>query len=300
MIYYVFRILARVIPGAARRQRFIGWARARFSVQAMIDTAVAENLAAVESAIYYEMHLFEYPTFMTMDEAMDALIGGASIVRFGDGELMTMDGRFDVFQTPGAELSRRLSEVLSSDEPGLLVGVSFIAYDSRGDFTDAQKDFYAREAPWMRSILSRYLRVGKVYAPAEVTLAHTMFRPSFDRDAYFRRFRRIWEGANVVLIHGDGIFNGFTHDIFDNAASVHHILAPKQDAFDHYDDILNQALQAPKDSIMIAILGPTATVLAYDLHRAGYQALDLGHIAKSYEWWHNGRTGDEAEFFHAD
>ncbi|WP_243062726.1 GT-D fold domain-containing glycosyltransferase [Humibacter sp. RRB41] len=265
----------------------------------MIDTSLSERLAPVERAIY-RTQLCESPTIMAVDQTLDALIEGKSIARFGDGELMTMDGRFDAFQTPGPELSRRLSEVLSSDEPGLLVGIPFFTYDLSPDLSNAMKGYYIDEAPWIRAALSRYQRAGMMYGASEVTQAHNMYRPSFDRDAYFRRFRRIWEGANVVLIHGDGIFNGFTHDIFDNAASVHHILAPKQDAFDHYDDILNQALQAPKDSIMIAILGPTATVLAYDLHRAGYQALDLGHIAKSYEWWHNGRTGDEAEFFHAD
>ena len=149
----------------------------------------------------------------------------------------------------------------------------------------------------MHDVASRHLRSGKVYAATEVSMTHTIYRESYNRRSYFDRVRRIWEGASVVLIHGDGIFDGFTHDIFDNAASVEHILAPKQDAFDHYDDILQQALQAPQDSLIIAILGPTATVLAYDLHRAGYRALDLGHIAKSYDWWLNDRAIDETMFF---
>lgn len=32
-------------------------------------------------------------------------------------------------------------------------------------------------------------------------------------------------------------------------------------------------------------MGPTATVLAYDLHLLGYQALDIGHIDIEYEWF---------------
>lgn len=32
-------------------------------------------------------------------------------------------------------------------------------------------------------------------------------------------------------------------------------------------------------------LGPTATVLAYDLAKAGVQALDVGHINIEYEWF---------------
>ena len=34
----------------------------------------------------------------------------------------------------------------------------------------------------------------------------------------------------------------------------------------------------------IIALGPTATILAYDLANAGYRALDLGHIDIEYEW----------------
>ncbi len=260
----------------------------------MIDTALADNLAKVDQLVYYHARLFESPTVMTVDETLDALIDGTSIARFGDGELLSIDQKHNAFQRPDVVLARRLAEVLSSDEPGLLIGVFYHNYRLSNDLNEYERSFYIRDAVRMHAVESRYLRSNKTYAATEVSLANQIYE-SFDRDAYFRRFRRIWEGANVVLIHGDGIFNGFTHDIFDNAASVHHILAPKQDAFDHYDDILNQALQAPKDSIMIAILGPTATVLAYDLHRAGYQALDLGHIAKSYEWWHNGKTTHEQE-----
>ena len=32
-------------------------------------------------------------------------------------------------------------------------------------------------------------------------------------------------------------------------------------------------------------LGPTATVLAYDLAKEGYQAIDIGHIDIEYEWY---------------
>lgn len=31
--------------------------------------------------------------------------------------------------------------------------------------------------------------------------------------------------------------------------------------------------------------GPTATVLAYDLAKLGYQAIDLGHLDVEYEWY---------------
>ena len=35
----------------------------------------------------------------------------------------------------------------------------------------------------------------------------------------------------------------------------------------------------------MAALGPTATVLAYDLCSARYQALDIGHLDVEYDWF---------------
>lgn len=37
----------------------------------------------------------------------------------------------------------------------------------------------------------------------------------------------------------------------------------------------------------------TATVLAYDLHKLGYQAIDLGHIDLEYEWFKMGASKKE-------
>ena len=75
----------------------------------------------------------------------------------------------------------------------------------------------------------------------------------------------------------------FEYDVFDNAKSVTHQIAPSRDAFDEYDKILAEALKVDRNKMIIIILGPTATVLAYDLGLNGYQALDLRHIAKDYD-----------------
>ena len=43
--------------------------------------------------------------------------------------------------------------------------------------------------------------------------------------------------------------------------------------------------QEPKDTLILFALGPTATVLAFDLAKEGYQALDMGHFDIEYEWY---------------
>lgn len=40
----------------------------------------------------------------------------------------------------------------------------------------------------------------------------------------------------------------------------------------------------PVDKTILIALGPTASVLAYDLALMGYHAIDIGHVDLSYEW----------------
>jgi glycosyltransferase family protein len=78
---------------------------------------------------------------------------------------------------------------------------------------------------------------------------------------------------------------GVGNECFNNVKSIQRILCPAESAFNHYDDIFAEATKLPKDKLLILALGPTASCLADDLTRAGYQALDLGHIDVEYEWW---------------
>ena len=40
-----------------------------------------------------------------------------------------------------------------------------------------------------------------------------------------------------------------------------------------------------KNKLILIALGPTATILAYDLYKLGYLAIDIGHIDIEYEWF---------------
>lgn len=79
---------------------------------------------------------------------------------------------------------------------------------------------------------------------------------------------------------------GVGNDLFDNVKRINRILCPAVNAFSHYHEIRRMALEKiPKDDLVLIALGPTATVLAYDLFLAGYQAVDIGHADISYEWF---------------
>ena len=85
-------------------------------------------------------------------------------------------------------------------------------------------------------------------------------------------------GYSVYLVEGEYTRSGIGNDLYKNAASVYRIICPATDAYEKYNEILQTAcslIPHRDDVVVLCLLGPTATVLAYDLHKAGYWALDM-------------------------
>ena len=102
---------------------------------------------------------------------------------------------------------------------------------------------------------------------------------------YVKKMKKIWDKKDVVIIEGEQSRLGIGNDLFDNMKSIQRIICPSENAFEIYDKIYNEALKIDKNKLVLLALGPTATVLAYDLFKAGYQAIDIGHVDIEYEWF---------------
>jgi len=87
-----------------------------------------------------------------------------------------------------------------------------------------------------------------------------------------------------LIVEGEFSRLGVGNNLFDNAASIERIICPAEHAFRIYSVILETIKKLGKDKLIIIALGPTATILAYDLAREDYWALDLGHIDIEYMW----------------
>ena len=79
--------------------------------------------------------------------------------------------------------------------------------------------------------------------------------------------------------------NKVINDLLNNANSIKRILVPAEEAYNKYDKIYKEAIKMDKKNLILIAAGPTATVLAYDLSKLGYQAVDIGHIDIEYEWF---------------
>lgn len=231
---------------------------------------------------------YEIPKIMTWEETIDEIVlRGKSIARFGDGEfgIMFGDQRWR-FQRKDEKLAARLREVVQSDEENLLIGLN----DFYGDLshrTEAEADGIRAYIVKARTQHMELLRKDRIYAHACISRTGSWEK--------IKNQKRIWEGMDCVFVEGDKTRMGVGNDLFDNAKSIQRILCPSESAFDNYDAILEEAVKVSKDKTILIALGPTASVLAYDLAKAGYHAIDIGHADLSYEWFlRSGSSGKAA------
>jgi len=235
----------------------------------------------------FKKHNYLKPSVATSMETIKKMQLGFSIARFGDGEFEAIIGKDIKFQKADKLLSKRLREVLGSKDENILIGIPKIyTLSSYKNLTLESTDF------WMnylyREDLFLTIKNNKKYYDASVTRFYIRYRNKRISKKIVNGFKKIWGNKKIVIIEGEFSRLGFGNDLFDGAESIRRILCPSENAFERYDDILKEACKLEKDCLILISLGPTATVLAYDLAKSGYWAIDLGHIDMEYEWYLKG------------
>jgi glycosyltransferase family protein len=233
---------------------------------------------------------YKFPVIKSEEETIKKIIEEkCSMSRFGDGEFEMIAGKIrPKFQQPDHLLGERLKEVINSNLKKHIIAIA----DNYGALdkyeTDAAMAIRSYMTPEVRKFHMDLLKEGKLYFNAYLTRPYIIYRDKHLAKQKFEFIKKIWENRNVLIIEGDKTRMGVGNDLFDKVKSIQRILAPSENAFYKYDDILSHALQTDKDVLILIALGPTATVLAYDLAIAGFQALDIGHIDMEYEWYLKG------------
>ncbi len=227
----------------------------------------------------------QIPQIASIEETIQKIVReGCSVSRFGDGEILLTNNKAIGFQKADSKLGERLKEVLQSNADGHIVCLS-------DTFTDIYR--YNRKARrfWRTHffiyghIWDNLLISNKQYYNTFVTRPYMDFVQKTQCGKWFHDMQAIWQDRNIIFIEGEKSRLGVGNDLFHNAKSIKRILCPPTSAFDKYDSIVNEAIKQNKDVLFLIALGPTATVLAYDLHKKGYQAIDIGHVDIEYEWW---------------
>ena len=126
----------------------------------------------------------------------------------------------------------------------------------------------------------------KPYYSSTITRFYIDYEDKNGVSKYIKKLKKIWDQKDVVIVEGEKSRVGIGNDLFNNVKTIKRIICPNINAFNKYNNIINSITRnVQKNKLILIALGPTATLLAYDLYKLGYQSLDIGHIDIEYEWY---------------
>ena len=97
---------------------------------------------------------------------------------------------------------------------------------------------------------------------------------------------KCWENRNVIFITGKGSRFDTKHELFKNIKSASTLYSLPTNAWSDYETLKTAVLtevENKENPLVICALGPTATVLAYELSQQEIQCFDIGHINNVYD-----------------
>lgn len=231
------------------------------------------------------------PKVMGIDETMEYIVKNKpSIARFGDGEIKLANGTDISFQKASPELTKRLREVLAANDKGFLPCIlSYFDYDP--EITTETNAHWKKHMNRYRHVWYKYTNAKLKYGNSFISRFYLEIEDKSTAEKRFKKLKQFWEGRDIIIIEGEKSRLGIGNDLFDNVKSIKRILCPVDNAYEKYCEILDASISNSFDNVLfILAVGPTATVLAYDLFKAGFQALDIGHADIEYEWFKAGAT----------
>lgn len=258
-------------------------------------------LFRIKRRLYWEWHkwtdkiyckIVVPPSIMSYQECVNYILSHrASVTRFGDGELGVIYGHTLSFQEKNEKLSGKLRQVLESDVENLLICLPD-TFQNLERYNQVEQNFWNAHHYFNRRRWFKSLKSDKRYGNTFLSRFYSM---EFDKALSAHRIillKQLWNNRDIIFIEGRDTKMGVGNDLFDNAKSIHRVICPSKNAFVRYDEIIVEVLEIPHDenNLFILALGPTATVMAADLHKAGLQALDMGHMDIEYEWYRMGVT----------
>lgn len=231
------------------------------------------------------------PIVLSADKTVEYILKNkVSVSRYGDGEFLWLfqERKNGNFERNSPELSKDLKRVLNSDSKRVIIGIPGI-FNTVSDLKEDPR------LVWERFLILYGKRILEILPPQKIFYESRFTRPYMDNKYNEKQLRRkfenifnIWKDRNVLLVEGAKTRFGVTSNILSNAKSVKRIICPTKNAYEEYDLILETVKRKAKilnDPLVLVSLGPTATILAYDLGINGIQTIDIGHLDVEYHWY---------------
>lgn len=240
---------------------------------------------------YFYQKKHKPPEIMSCQKTVEYILQtGCSVSRFGDAEVKLISGKSITYQISTDEIRKRLNQVLGSDKKNLLVCIpSVFTEEDLKLKTDDSAEFWRKHLSYCRKFWYQNLIENKIYGNAFISRCYIdMKEKKSGIEEYFNLFKKLWDNKDIIIVEGEKSRLGMRNDLFDNAKSIKRILGPSNQGFSKYNELFEEIKKQDKSSLILLALGPTATILPYDLCDLGYQAIDIGNIDTEYEWYKMG------------
>ncbi|MCD7033154.1 SP_1767 family glycosyltransferase [Metabacillus sp. GX 13764] len=222
--------------------------------------------------------------FPIEDTLLQIINNKLSVCRYGDGEFKLIKGLDITFQKADIILANKLKQILAINEKNLMVCIPDV-FDSLHHYENQTRKYWQIHISKNRLQWYKLLRIDKQYGNSFISRFYNPFVNKKDISNYIVLLKKLWDDREVVIIEGAKSRLGIGNDLFNSCKSIERILVPEENAFEQYDKILFEASKLNKEKLILIAAGPTATILAYDLYKKGYQAIDIGHVDIEYEWY---------------
>ncbi len=212
-----------------------------------------------------------------------------SVARFGDGEILICHGKGIYFQEYDDRLSSRLKEIYYDDSVDNLIICTAPHVNSCFRVTARVELFiYKFFARWKETYV-KLLNPDKKYGSTFISRPDAFTFGGKDWETYRDLLRMIWDQRDVLIVTGKGSRFSLIPELFNNLKSSEFLYGLSENAFDEYDELLNQIKANAENRLILLAMGPVATVLAFDLSKEGFQAIDIGHLPSCCELVKSGR-----------
>ncbi|PIF21948.1 GT-D fold domain-containing glycosyltransferase [Candidatus Pantoea floridensis] len=226
---------------------------------------------------------------LSPEQTVDLLLSNdkLSISRYGDGELeMTLFKNIG-FQAFDERLSIRLKEILRRgsqlNNPCLLCLPD--AFRGTGNMRFGSALFWFFHKAFYFRHYEALLKKNYLYGNTSVTRPYHDYKDKQQATRIFTKFKQLFHDKKILIVEGSGTRLGIGNDLLAGARDIKRITTLNRNAFSVYNDLYSSVLAHARDYDMVLMsLGPTATVLAYDLSQHGIRCIDTGHIDIEYEW----------------
>lgn len=206
-----------------------------------------------------------------------------SLARFGDGELNIMMGGDIHFQKYDPELSLRLKFLIKNNQNKMLMIGIPLAINNVSGYKKEVKEFWRMNMDTGRMHWMKWCGLKRQFLNASLTRCYIDYEDKAKSKIWFERLISLWEGEKILIVEGSESKLGVGNALFSKAMEIKRILTPANNAWEKYDTILKETLkEAANFDLILASIGPTATILAEDVSKQGFRIIDIGHLNLEY------------------